>query len=211
VNDYLNSWNHAGRVELNEAEEAMENALAIDPELALAHHSNGLIRRARGDHQAALDAFTRAVTSDPNFARAQAQKGNELVLLGRPMDALPFVDQAIKLSPYDPALGIFYWVKGRAHFFAEQYNEAIPCLEKSIELHPTLWYSRAYLVSAYAREDKDKATALLKQFESQPQFGKLTLKDVQEYEESNPNDNDVVVSGRAAFHEGLKTAGMREQ
>jgi tetratricopeptide (TPR) repeat protein len=131
VNDYLHSWNHAGRVELNEAEEAMENALAIDPQLALAHHSNGLIHRARGDHQAALDAFTQAVQFDPRFARALAQQANELTLLGRPQEALPRVEEAIKLDPHDPALGIFYWVKGRAHFFAGQYKEAIPEIRRA--------------------------------------------------------------------------------
>src|ERR1700720_3336980 len=39
VNDYLHSWNHAGKVELNGAEDAMHNALAIDAELVLAHHT----------------------------------------------------------------------------------------------------------------------------------------------------------------------------
>src|SRR3954469_20555748 len=38
VNDYLHSWNHAGRAELNLADEAAANALAIDPELPLGHH-----------------------------------------------------------------------------------------------------------------------------------------------------------------------------
>jgi len=211
VNDYLHSWNHAGRAELNKAEEAAGNALAIDPELALGHHANGLVLRARGDHQAAYDAFTRAVQYDPYFARALAQQGNELTLLGRPEEAVPCAEAAIKLSPNDPTAGIFHWVKGRAHFFAGKYSDAIPSLERSVELHPTVWYNWLYLVSAYARVDMAQAIAMLAQFVGQPLFGGLTLKDVQEYEKASPNDNNIVVEAREAFHEGLKIAGMKEQ
>jgi adenylate cyclase len=211
VNDYLHSWNHAGNVELNRAEEAMQNALAIAPSLVLAHHADGLIHRARGDHQAAFEAFERAVQLDPNFARAHAQKGNELTLLGRPKDALPCVDEAIKLSPNDPALGTFYWIKGRAHFYAGEYDDAIPSLQKSVEILPTIWYNWLYLVSAYARRDKDKAITILKQFGSLPQFGDLTLTDVKQYEKANPDDDPAVVKAREEFHEGLKMAGIREK
>jgi len=116
VNNYLHSWNYAGRVELNKAEQAVENALALNSELALAYHAKGLILRARGAHDGAFDAFEKAVELDPDFARAHAQKGNELILRGQPADALPCVQRAIDLSPNDVALGIFYWIRGRAHF-----------------------------------------------------------------------------------------------
>jgi adenylate cyclase len=216
VNDYLHSWNHAGRVELNRAEDAMQNALAIDPKLALAHHALGLIHRARGDHKAALKAFERAVELDGNFTRAHAQKGNELTLLGKPKEALPCVDEAIKLSPNDPALGTFYWVKGRAHFVAAQsdgtqYDPAIEALEKSVELLPTVWYNWAYLVSALTRRDVNKGKAILAQFARQSPFRDLTLEDVQRYERANPDDNDSIVKARQALREGLKIAGMIER
>ena len=211
VNDYLHAWNNAGYQELNEAEDAVYNALALDPELALAYHASGLIHRARGDHQAALDDFDKAVQYDPDFARAHAQKGNELVLLGRPQNGLPCVDQAIQLSPNDPAAGSFHWIKGRAHFFDGDYPAAASSLQQSIALLPTVWYSWLYLVSALALQKgiKNQATALLKQFEAQ--FGKYTIKQVEELERANPNSIKLVVDGRRNFHNGLKVAGMPEQ
>src|SRR4051794_1905691 len=114
VNDYLHGWNHAGKEELNKAEDAAENALALNRDLPLAHHARGLVHRARGQHPEALEAFAGAVDLDPDFARALAQKANEWALLGVPRKALPRVERAIQLSPHDPALGSFYWVKGRA-------------------------------------------------------------------------------------------------
>ena len=209
VNDYLHSWKHAGKVELNKAEEAMENALALNSELAQAYHAKGLILRARGDHDGAFEAFEKAVELDPNFARAHAQKGNELILRGQPADALPCVQQAIDLSPNDVALGIFYWIRGRAHFFAGNYDAAIQPLEQSVEMRYNLWYPWTYLVAATAVKDKPRAEAILAQFKSL--FGELTLKDIKEYEKANPDDNKVVVDARGALHRLLQDAGMREE
>jgi tetratricopeptide (TPR) repeat protein len=65
---YLRGWNEAGQKELREADEAVRRAVAIDPNLAQAHYAAGLVRRAKGEQQAALTAFTRAVELDPNFS-----------------------------------------------------------------------------------------------------------------------------------------------
>jgi TolB-like protein len=84
ANDYLNNWNNTGDDELREAEGAVRKALLIDPSHALAHQAQGLIQRARGEHYAALEAFSRAIELDRNFAAAHANKGNQLILVGRP-------------------------------------------------------------------------------------------------------------------------------
>lgn len=215
VNDYLNNWNHAGKDDVRKAEEAVLNALAIDPRLALAHHANGLIHRARGQHQAALNAFERAVEFDPYFARAQAQLGNELVLLGRPGDATQPLEKVIELNQHHPAIGYFYWIIGRAYFFDEKYREAIPWLRKSASALPTVWYNRLYLVSALAHvggtdgaEETVEAKTLLKEFLDHSGFGKHTVTRVASYEEANPNDHAMVVAGRKRFRDGLRKADM---
>jgi adenylate cyclase len=212
VNDYLHGWNHVGKEELNRAEDAAENALALNRRLPLGHHARGLVNRARGQHREALAAFEEAVRLDPYFARAHAQKGNELALLGRPRDALPSVDEAIRISPNDPALGIFYWVKGRAHFFVEEYPEAIDALRKSVLIQPTVWYNWAYLVSAYALspnpQHKKEANNILQKFTSLPQFRGITVSDVREYEKANPDSHAVVVNAREKLHQGLSDVGL---
>lgn len=115
VNDYLNHWNEAksspegAKDLLRRAGEAVQEALKLDPTIAMAHHADGFVRRAKGDHQGALNAFDRAVQLDPNFARAYSQKANQLVMVGRPNEAPPLVLKAITLSPrvllgYRPSL-----------------------------------------------------------------------------------------------------------
>ncbi len=212
VNDYLLIWNNTGREQLRDAEDAARKALSINPNLALAHFSNGLILRALGEHPLALEAFTRAIDLDPNFALAYANKAGELTLLGRPNEARPLVEKAIMLSPHDPSLGIFYWFIGRAEYYGERYEEAIPWLRKSVEARPNVSFNRLYLISAYALHgDMDSARATLEEFNrrfSQPAY---TLERVFAIERTNPVTDPISVAARARHHQGLIKAGMAEK
>ena len=212
ANDYLLIWNNTGREQLRDAEEAARKALSINPNLALAHFSNGLILRAMGEHPLALDAFTRAIDLDPNFALAYANKAGELTLLGRPGEARPLVEKAIMLSPHDPSLGIFFWFIGRAEFYGERYEQAIPWLRKSVEARPNVAFNRLYLISAYALHgDMDAARATLEEFNrrfSQPAY---TLVTVLAAERTNPVTDPISVAARAKHHQGLIKAGMTEK
>jgi class 3 adenylate cyclase/TolB-like protein/Tfp pilus assembly protein PilF len=209
--DRLNRWNNTGVEHLREAEAAAHRALEIDPNNALAHVANGLIHRTRGEHLSALESFSRGIELDPNFAFAYAHKGSELIAVGRPAEAPAWVERALRLSPHDPSLGIFYWIAGRAHFFTGQYDEAVDWLHKSVRARPNLWYNRLYLVSAYALLGKtEEAGKALAEFHRRfPEPG-YTLAVVRRQEGSNPNSNPVVVGGRERFHEGLRRAGMAE-
>ncbi len=212
VNDHLNQWNDTGREQLRDAEEAARKALLIDPNLALAHHTNGLLQRARGAHHAALEAFSRAIELDRNFATAYAQKGNQLTLLGNPEQAPPLIEQAIRLSPHDPSIGIFLWCIGRAHFFTGRYEEAILWLRKSVETRPNVWYNRLYLVSAYALSNLPQAAShALNEYNRRFPTPVCTVAVVVARERAQPNDDPAVVAARNKFHEGLLRAGMTER
>ncbi len=212
ASDHRVSWNNTGKEELREAEDAVQRALLIDPNHALAHVAHGLIEGAHGRHYSALEAFSRAIELDRNFALAYAHKGNELIFVGRPAEAPAFVDQAIMFSPHDPSIGIFHWIIGRANFFAGHYEEAIPWFRKSIERRPNLWFNRLYLVSAYALDDAlDEAVRGLEEFNRRFPTPACTLTVVKQQESANPNDNPTVVAARNKFHEGLLRAGMPER
>lgn len=211
ASDHRVSWNNTGKKELREAEEAVRRALLIDPNHALAHVAHGLIEGAHGRHYSALEAFSRAIELDRNFALAYAHKGNELIFVGRPAEAPELVDQAIRLSPHDPSIGIFHWIIGRAKFFAGHYDQAIPWFRKSIETRSNLWFNRLYLVSAYALVDApDEAVQGLEEFNRRFPTPACTLALVRQQESANPNSNPAVVAGRNKFHEGLRRAGMPE-
>jgi adenylate cyclase len=209
VMQYLHRWNNTGKPEVEKAEAAVRNALAIDHNIGQVYYAQALIDRTKGDHDAALDSFSRAYELDPSLTRALAEKANELTLLGRPAEAPPLVQRAIALSPHDPSLGGFYWIMGRAYFFAGNYQNAITWLRKSVVLRPNDWFNRLYLVSAYALDgDNDNAKMVLREFYDQPKFAGYTLQKVVSNEKANPNDDKLVVAVRQKFHEGLQMAGM---
>ncbi len=189
-----NHWNEArdspeaAKNLLQRGEAAVQEALKIDPSIAQAHFADGFIRRAKGDHQGALDAFDRAVQLDANFASALAQKANQLVMVGRPKKAPPPALKAITLSPRDPAIGVFYWILGRAYFVMEDYSNAIVWLRKSAEVRPNVWYSRAYLLAAAAhlgRQEQPEVRAALSDYNEK--FSGYTVQRIRDlYEQELP-------------------------
>jgi tetratricopeptide (TPR) repeat protein len=205
--DYLNRWNDAGADEVAKAETAVQHALTAKPDHFLGHYAKGFLHRTRGEHVDALAAFTETVKHNPTFARAHAQRGAELIYLGRAAEGIAEVEKAISLSPKSASLGMFHWIIGRGRFFMGQYAEAIPALQRSVRLWPHLWYNRLYLVSAYALLGKKAAASRALQAFAK-QFPGYTLARVAVEERSNPNNHPFVVTGRERFHEGLRQAGM---
>jgi adenylate cyclase len=212
ISDHLNRWNNTGVEQVEEAEEAVRKALLLDPNHALAHAAHGLIQRSRGEHHSALEAFSRAIELDPNFALAYANKGSELTLVGRPAETPPLVEQALRLSPHDPSIGIFHWIIGRACFYAEHYDEAVSWLHRSVQARPNLWYNRLHLVSAYALlGEANEAARSLAEFNRRFPEPLYTLEIVTAQEGANPNNHPIVVAARTKFHEGLTMTGMTER
>lgn len=207
VCDYLNRWNGAGKAELDAAAADVEKALGIEPNHAFAHYAKGFIHRARGEHDQAHAAFKHSRNLDSSV-RAHAQYANELVYLGRPDEAVQEIDEAIRTGSGHPALGMFYWIKGRALFFMGQYDEAIPWLQESINSWEALWYNRLYLVSACALAGRtQEARQELRKFDRRfPDCA--TLAQVDQLERRSPREHLLVVAGRRNFRQGLRLAGM---
>lgn len=211
VADRLNRWNQTGDKQIDEAEEATRKALLIEPNNALAHVAQGLIQRARGDHHSAAEAFSRAIELDHNFALAYAHKGNALTLIGRAAEAQALVEQALRLSPQDPHIGIFHWILGRASFYAGDYEGAVLWLHRSVQARANLWYNRLYLISAYALLGKPaEAERMLADFNRRFSDPAYTLATVRAQEGANPSTEPTVLAARDKFYEGLALAGMAE-
>jgi tetratricopeptide (TPR) repeat protein len=206
--EYLNVWHEAGEAEVKKAEAAIEEALARNPRLYLAHYAQGFVCRHRGQHQAALDAFDETIRYAPGFARAYAQKGDELVYLGRPEEGIAEVERALRMSPNSSARGFFHWVIGRARFFMEDDAEAIRWLRSSIRNWPDVWYNCFYLVSAHALSNQRAAARRVLQA-AYRKFPGYTLARIIENEGRILSKERFVIAGRERFHEGLRLAGVR--
>jgi adenylate cyclase len=215
--DYLNHWNEAkgsptgAKDLLLRGEAALQEALNIDPSNPVAHFADGFIRRAKGDHDGALDSFDRTVQLDPNFASAWVQKANQLVMVGRPKEAPPLALKAIGLSPRDPAIGAFYWVLGRAYFVMRDYTDAVVWLRKSVAMRPNLWYNRAHLLAAYALLDQhQQPEARVALSDHNTLFADYTVQRIKDlYEKDRIRPDPGIQASFQELYKGLQKAGVQ--
>jgi adenylate cyclase len=205
--DYMNGWNEATRErELAQAREALKQAFAKAPGIATAHYADGLIRRADGDQKGALESFEQARRLNPNYALAYAQNANQLIVVGRPNEAPALVKQAITISPRDPSLGFFYHIMGRAYFHTGDYENAIPWLEKSVQVRDNVWYNRAYLISAYALMGRPEVKAALGEYRDK--FKDWTLERVRNWYINEIQHTPANIDGSQELVRGLQLAGL---
>ena len=93
---------------------------------------------------------------------AYAHLGLLKLFIGSIEEAIPLIEQAIRLSPRDPDIGMWNGRIGWVHLLQSRTDEAIVVLEKARSAAPELPYLHARLASAYAlKGDIERAAASL--------------------------------------------------
>ena len=110
-----------------------EQAIRLDPKLAIAYHGKGLALDALNRYEEALGDHEQAIRLDPNFAIAYSDKGNTLNELNRYEEALVACKQAIRL---DSNMASAYYDKGYALNELNRYEEALAAYDQAIRLDP---------------------------------------------------------------------------
>jgi len=85
-----------------EAQAAADKALALAPSSAQAHYLRGTVAHARGQGQAALDAYRRALAIEPNHVESLVSRAGLLLDLKRDAEAQRDVAQLRQVAPLDP-------------------------------------------------------------------------------------------------------------
>src|SRR5262249_4640952 len=148
--------------DLERAERLSQEALAASPRSPLAHYARGQLLRAQGRIEEAIPEYETVLAFDRNSAFALANLGRCKILTGSPNEAIPFFEQAIRLSPRDPLIGIWYFQLGRVHLVQTRIEEAILWLEKARSAAPAFSAIHAWLASVYALNGKiERAVAEL--------------------------------------------------
>ncbi|MBV9826924.1 MAG: tetratricopeptide repeat protein [Alphaproteobacteria bacterium] len=205
----MNRWDNEGPAELERLEPIIRQALSYDPNFYLAHYAQGFLQRARGAHQKALDAFEETIKhAPPTFSRVFAQKGEQLLYLGKFPECIGEVNRALEINPNSQVRGYYYWVLGRAHFFQGDYETSTQWLQRSIRAWPQVWYNRAYLIAAHALQKQDGAARRVRRAFDRQFEGYSLARVVRNEEDATPCDNPAVREGRERFHEGLRLAGF---
>jgi TolB-like protein len=87
---------------LNEAESAINRALKLDPNLAEAYASLGLLYSNRHEGSEAIRALNKAVENQPSYAEAHNWLSWNYQLLGKAELALKSAKKAVELNPLSP-------------------------------------------------------------------------------------------------------------
>ena len=127
---------------LPKAEAAALRALAIDPKLAEAHASLGLIRSNQGRANDGLAELETAIKLDPDYAPAWVWYGTALGSLKRDAEKLAAYEKAFQLDPSLPPA-----VSNLAGEYARlgRYRDAFPLAERMVRLKPadaSLWHAQ---------------------------------------------------------------------
>jgi adenylate cyclase len=97
------------------------------------------------------------------LAAAHYFLGSAIAFAGRPDEAIPSIETAIRLSPQDTMMPAYLGAMGLAHFAAERYEDAADWTKRSVRAGGSL-YSRGLLASSYAHLGRlDDARAALEQ------------------------------------------------
>ncbi len=144
------------------AEGLIGQALAASPRNPLAHWAKAHFLRATGRCEEAIREYETALASNRNWASAIAHIGRCKIYIGPLEEAIPLEEQAIRLSPRDPDIGLWYFRIGQVHLLRSRIDEATAWLEKARNASPKLTFVHRWLASAYAlKGETERATAEL--------------------------------------------------
>jgi TolB-like protein/Flp pilus assembly protein TadD len=120
------------------ADELVSRALALDPNYARAHSLKGGILNLQGRLDESIAEYERAFSLDPAMVIAFVGLGYEHLYLGQSEKSLEYFDKAIRLSPHDPYLAIWYQGEAGGHFALKQYDQTSEWARRAIAISPTI-------------------------------------------------------------------------
>jgi adenylate cyclase len=132
------------------AEALVRRVLAVSPRSSMAHYAYGHVLRASRRDERGIQEYQEALASNPSWADALADLGMCKMWVGSLDEGIALQEQAIRLSPRDPHIGLWYHRIGLAHFLQARIAEAIPWLEKGRAMFPTFPLAYSFLGAAYA-------------------------------------------------------------
>jgi len=134
------------------AREAVERALALNPNLAEAHVQTGRIKQQVDFDWAGADAsFQRAVALDPGNPEVVRLAASSAAILSRLDEALRLNRRAVDLDP----LNANSWESlAETKFFMGQLDQAAADFKKAIDLNPDLWNGHFFLSQIHVMQGR---------------------------------------------------------
>ena len=161
-------WSDNPREDADRAVALATRAIDLDRRNALALATYGHLRSFLfHDYDSALVYFDRALSAGPSSSLAWILSSATLGYVGRGDDAVRHAEHALRLSPRDRGLFVYYNFLSMAHYGNGNYEEAVRWGRLSAAENPTFTSNLRILVTSLAALDRldearDVASTLLK-------------------------------------------------
>jgi tetratricopeptide (TPR) repeat protein len=158
VGRVLDNMTGSRAADIERAEALVGQALAQSPANAQVHLAKGQVLRARNRHHEAIAEYETSLTFNRNLVGAYSHIGRCKIFTGSVEEAILFQQQAIRLSPRDPAIHLWYGRIGQAHLVQSRIDESIFWFERARSANPAFSFHHACLAATYAlKGDTDHA------------------------------------------------------
>jgi len=147
-------WSKSPKESMMRAFELAKKALALDESNSGAHLVFAKIFLLQRLHDKAIAEAERAVSLAPNAADAINILGLILRFAGRPQEAAPMHERAIRLNPMPPAQ--YLYQLALCYTFMGEYEKAIAICKEALHKNPDDFVGRITLTIAYSSFGRDE-------------------------------------------------------
>ena len=185
---------------LNLAIEYVEKAVALTGGKGTALQVLGNLYGIKKDYDKAIELGEQAIANIPNGADAHAWLAMSLNFAGRPEEALPLFEKAMRLNPFPPS---FYYLNcGHAYRMTGRFQEAVAMYKKSIQLTPNSAPAHSNLAATYGLMDREEEAraAAAELLRINPKFSVEYVAKTSPYKRQEDRDQMI---------QGLRKAGLK--
>ena len=183
------------------AERSALAAIRADSEDPWAHNALGHVYLFSRRFDDSLAEYETALRLNPNFALAQGFYGLSLAYSGRWQEADEAARRAIRLSPRDPYLGVYYGIAAYAQYIGHNYQEAARLAREGIRQRSDFVGAHRVLAAAsgMAGDMEAAKSALDNLLRAQPNLSLVWMATNMPFREE---------AERAHYLEGFRRAGL---
>ena len=158
--DYWLGNTKSPRETIEKSMELAQKALAMDDSIADAHGLLCALYLTKREYDKAVAEGERAVALNPGGTSVLVSYAASLAVAGRPEEAIPLFQKAIRLNPFGPSY--LYREFGEALRDTGRFEEAVSAFKKAIQLTPDDIIAHHGLAATYimmGREEEARAEA----------------------------------------------------
>jgi adenylate cyclase len=153
-NDYYLGNTKSPRETIEKAIELAQKALGMDDSIADAHGELCALYPLKREYEKAIAEGERGVALNPGGTLVLNVYANALRYAGKPEEAIPIFQKAIRLNPFGPSYS--YHNFGHTLRSARRFEEAVSAYKKAIQIAPDNIMAHIGLASTYSMMGREK-------------------------------------------------------